>query len=328
MVDYQDILRAYDVVTKYKNPTPLHYSGNLGRITGNKIFLKSENLQLTGSFKLGGAINVMINLSEDDKKKGVVTCSAGNWAQAVAYAARFFGIRSVIVMSEHASKTKISATKGYGAEVVIYGENSNDVIKRSMDIAYSEGLNYLSPFEDDYLIAGHGTIGLEILREKPDTQIVFCPIGSGALISGVALAIKEKNPKVKIIGVQPEKANAMWLSLQKNSIVEKEQVDTIADGLALKKPGEKPFNIVKKYVDEIVLVTENEIKKALIFILERAKLLVEPSGAASVAAIMSGKVNIKNREVVSILSGGNIDLDKLAVFLKLISGGSYVKGIS
>jgi len=316
MVEYSDIIKAYDRVTKYKNPTLLQFSGTLSRMTNNKVFLKPENLQLTGSFKLGGAINVMMNLAGKDRKKGVVTCSAGNWAQAVAYASGLFNIRSVIIMAKHASKTKIEATKGYGAEVILYGENSNDVVSKAMEIASSEELVYLSPFEDDFLIAGHGTIGLEILQEKPDTEVVFCPVGGGAFISGVALAIKEKNPRVKIIGVEPESANAMWLSLQQNKIVEKEQVNTIADGLALKKPGEKPFAIVKKYVDEIILVTEDEIKQALIFILERAKLLVEPSGAVSIAAIMKNKANIKNKKVVSILSGGNVDLDKLAIFLQ------------
>lgn len=316
MINYSDILAAYSKVTKYKNPTLLQYSGTLSRMTGNQIYLKPENLQLTGSFKLGGAINVMMNLTEKQKEEGVVTCSAGNWAQAVAYASRLFNIRSVIVMAENASKTKINATKGYGAEVVVYGRNSNDVVSKAMAISNSEGLTYLSPFEDDTLIAGHGTIGLEIMEEKPDTEVVFCPIGGGALISGIALAIKAKNPKVKIIGVEPENANAMWLSLKQNSIAEKENVNTIADGLALKKPGIKPFNIVRKYVDDVILVTEDEIKKALVFLLERVKLLVEPSGAVSVAAAIYNQLNIKDKEVVAILSGGNIDLDKLSFILK------------
>jgi threonine dehydratase len=316
MLDYNSIVNAYSKVTKYKNATPLQYSGTLSRMTTNKVFLKPENLQLTGSFKLGGAINVIANLPEKQKVNGVVTCSAGNWAQSVAYAANLFNIRSVIVMAEQASKTKIKATRGYGADVLIYGKNSNDVTKKAMDIAKKDGLTFLSPFEDDNLIAGHGTVGLEIIKEKPDTEVVFCPVGGGAFISGVAMAIKTNYPKVKIIGVEPENANAMWLSLQQNRIIEKEQVSTIADGLALKKPGEKPFKIVKEYIDEIVLVTEDEIKKAVIFLLERAKLLVEPSGAVSVAALMMNKNNIKDKKVVSILSGGNIDLDKLATYLK------------
>ena len=316
MVNYSDVLAAYSGVTKYKNPTLLQYTGTLSRMTGNQVFLKPENLQVTGSFKLGGALNVIFNLTDEEKKKGVVTCSAGNWAQAVAYASRILKVRAVIVMAENASQTKINATKGYGAEVLIYGKNSNDVISKSMEISQAEGLTLLSPFEDDYLIAGNGTIGLEVMKEKPDTEVVFCPIGGGALISGIALAIKTKNPQVKIIGVEPENANAMWLSLNKNSVTEKEHVNTIADGLALKKPGVKPFNIVREYVDEVVLVTEEEIKKALVFLLERAKLLVEPSGAVSVAAAISNQLNIKDKQVVTILSGGNIDLDKLTQILK------------
>ena len=316
MVNYSDVLAAYSGVTKYKNPTLLQYTGTLSRMTGNQVFLKPENLQVTGSFKLGGALNVIFNLTDEEKKKGVVTCSAGNWAQAVAYASRILKVRAVIVMAENASQTKINATKGYGAEVLIYGKNSNDVISKSMEISQAEGLTLLSPFEDDYLIAGHGTIGLEVMKEKPDTEVVFCPIGGGALISGIALAIKTKNPQVKLIGVEPENANAMWLSLNKNSVTEKEHVNTIADGLALKKPGVKPFNIVREYVDEVVLVSEEEIKKALVFLLERAKLLVEPSGAVSVAAAISNQLNIKDKQVVTILSGGNIDLDKLTQILK------------
>jgi len=316
MVNYSDVLAAYSGVTKYKNPTLLQYTGTLSRMTGNQVFLKPENLQVTGSFKLGGALNVIFNLTDEEKKKGVVTCSAGNWAQAVAYASRILKVRAVIVMAENASQTKINATKGYGAEVLIYGKNSNDVISKSMEISQVEGLTLLSPFEDDYLIAGHGTIGLEVMKEKPDTEVIFCPIGGGALISGIALAIKTKNPQVKLIGVEPENANAMWLSLNKNSVTEKEHVNTIADGLALKKPGVKPFNIVREYVDEVVLVTEEEIKKALVFLLERAKLLVEPSGAVSVAAAISNQLNIKDKQVVTILSGGNIDLDKLTQILK------------
>jgi len=316
MVNYSDVLEAYSKVTKYKNPTLLQYSRTLSQMAGNQIYLKPENLQVTGSFKLGGAINVIFNLTDEQKKKGVVTCSAGNWAQAVAYASRIFKVRSVIVMAENASQTKVNATRGYGAEVVIYGRNSNDVINKSMEISKTENLTLLSPFEDNYLIAGHGTIGLEVIKEKPDTEAIFCPIGGGALISGIALAIKAKNSKVKIIGVEPENANAMWLSLKQNSIAEKENVNTIADGLALKKPGIKPFDIVRKYVDDVVLVTEDEIKKALVFLLERAKLLVEPSGAVSVAAAISNQLNMKDKEVVTILSGGNIDLDKLNQILK------------
>ena len=315
MLGYSDIVQGYERITKYKNPTFIQYSGTLSRMTGNQIFLKPENLQFTGSFKLGGAMNVMTNLAKKEKNNGVVTCSAGNWAQAVAYAARMFNIKAVIVMAEGASPIKIEATKGYGAEVVTFGKDSNDVIVKAKEIARQEDLTFLSPFDDEYLIAGHGTVGMEIIKEKPDTEVIICPVGSGAFISGILLALKEKNSKVKIIGVEPFNSNAMWLSLQADKVVEKEHIDTIADGLALNKPGEIPFQIVKKYVDDIVLVAEDEIKKAVLLLLERAKLLVEPSGAVSVAALMSGKVNIRNKNVVAVLSGGNLDLDRLAGFI-------------
>ncbi len=316
MLKHLDIIRAYESITKYKNPTPLQYSGTLSRMTSNRIYLKPENLQFTGSFKLGGAMNVMIKMAKKENNKGVVTCSAGNWAQAVAYAAQMFNIRSVIVMPGNASVVKIEATKRYGAEVVLFGKNSNDVTDKANEIAYQEGLTFLSPFDDEEVIAGHGVIGLDIIKEKPDCEVIICPVGSGAFISGILLALKEKNPRIKIIGVEPLNSNAMWLSLEANRVVEKENIDTIADGLALRKPGEIPFQIVKKFVDEIVLVEENEIRKAVVFLLERAKLLVEPSGAVSIAALMTGKIDIKNKEIVAILSGGNLDLDKLKDFIK------------
>ncbi|NLL62481.1 MAG: pyridoxal-phosphate dependent enzyme [Candidatus Atribacteria bacterium] len=316
MVVYGDVVQAYEKVTRFKNPTLLQYSGTLSRMTDSEVFLKPENLQITGSFKLGGALNVMSNLVQKEKIKGVVTCSAGNWGQAVAYAARQYDTYSIIVMPKQASLIKIAATRGYGAEVALFGENSNDVAAKAQEIAQNEGLIFLSPFGNDDLIAGHGTVGLEIIKERPETDVVLCPVGSGAFIAGIALALKEKNPKIKIIGIEPENANAMWLSLKADKIVELEQVDTIADGLALKKPGEQSFEIVKKYVDEIVLVNEEDIKKAVIFLLERTKLLVEPSGAVTVAALMTGKANLQNRKIAAILSGGNFDLTKLKIFLE------------
>ena len=185
-----------------------------------------------------------------------------------------------------------------------------------MSLAESENLTYLSCFEDENLIAGHGCIGLDIIEEKPDTDIIFCPIGGGAFIAGVAIAVKAIKPEVKIIGVEPEGANAMYLSFKKNKLVEIEKANTIADGLAVEKPGARPFDIACKYVDEVVVVSDEEIKKAMILLLERAKLLVEPAGAASLAAIISKKLSFKGKEVVAILSGGNVDLDKLTRILE------------
>ena len=234
----------------------------------------------------------------------------------MAYASQIFNVKSVIVMKEGTSETKIIATKGYGGKVVIYGKDTKDTIEKSMSLAKSENLTYLNCFEDENLITGHGCIGLDIIEEKPDTDVIFFPIGGGAFISGVAIAVKHEKPEVKIIGVEPEGANAMHLSLKKDKLVGIEKANTIADGHAVERPGVRPFEIVRKYVDEVVVVTDEEIKKAMVLLLERAKLLVEPAGAASLAAIISRQLDFKDKEVVAILSGGNIDLDKFTYILK------------
>jgi threonine dehydratase len=316
MIKYSEIIKANSKIKKYKVPTLLQSSKTFSRMSSNNIYLKPENLQVTGSYKIGGAINVIMNLTEDQKKRGVITTSAGNWAQAVAYASQIFNVKSVIVMKEGTSETKIIATKGYGGKVVIYGKDTKDTIEKSMSLAKSENLTYLNCFEDENLIAGHGCIGLDIIEEKPDTDVIFCPIGGGAFISGVAIAAKHSKPEVKIIGVEPEGANAMYLSLKKDKLVGIEKANTIADGLAVERPGARPFEITRKYVDEVIVVTDEEIKIAMILLLERAKLLVEPAGAASLAAIISKRLNFKDKEIVAILSGGNIDLDKLTYILE------------
>jgi len=316
MVKYSEIIKANSKIKKYKVPTLLQTSKTFSRMSLNNIYLKPENLQVTGSYKIGGALNAIMNLTEDQRKKGVITTSAGNWAQAVAYASRIFKVNAVIVMKEGTSKTKINATKGYGGKVVIYGKKEKDITEKAISIAKSEDLTFLDSFEDENLIIGHGCIGLDIIEEKPDTDVIFCPIGTGSFIAGVSIAVKTIRPEVKIIGVEPEGANAMYLSLKKNELVEIEKCNTIADGLAVEEPGEKAFEIVRKYVDKVVVVSDEEIKKAMVLLLERAKLLVEPSGAASLAAIISRQLNFKDKEVVAILSGGNIDLDKLTYILK------------
>ena len=219
-------------------------------------------------------------------------------------------------MKRSASKTKIMATKGYGGKVVLYGELEKDTMEKAMSIAKSEDLTFIDSFEDENFIIGNGCIGLDIIEEKPDTDVIFCPIGGGLFIAGVAIAVKAIKPEVKIIGVEPEGANSMYLSLKKNKLVEIEKANTIADGLAVERPGARPFEIARKYVDEVVVVSDEDIKKAMVLLLERAKLLVEPSGAASLAAIISRQLSFKDKEVVAILSGGNIDLDKLISILK------------
>jgi threonine dehydratase len=316
LIEYSEIIKANSKIKKYKVPTFLQFSKTFSRMSSNNIYLKPENLQVTGSYKIGGALNVIMNLTENQRKKGVITTSSGNWAQAVAYASRIFKVKSVIVMKRGASKTKIMMTKRYGGKVVLYGEKEKDITEKAMSIAKSEDLTFLDSFEDENIIIGHGCIGLDIIEEKPDTDVIFCPIGGGAFIAGVAIAVKAIKPEVKIIGVEPEGANSMYLSLKKNKLVEIEKANTIADGLAAESPGARPFEIARKYVDEVVVVSDEDIKKAMVLLLERAKLLVEPSGAASLAAIISRQLSFKNKEVVAILSGGNIDLDKLTSILK------------
>jgi threonine dehydratase len=207
MIKYSEIVKANSKIKKYKVPTLLQFSNTFSWMSSNNIYLKPENLQVTGSYKIGGALNVIMNLTEDQKKKGVITTSAGNWAQAVAYASRIFKVKSVIVMKEGTSKTKIMATKGYGGKVVIYGKDTKDTVEKSMSLAKSENLIFLNCFEDENLITGHGCIGLDIIEEKPETEVIFCPIGGGAFVAGVAIAVKHAKPEVKIIGVEPEGAN-------------------------------------------------------------------------------------------------------------------------
>jgi len=316
LIEYSEIIKANSKIKKYTVPTLLQFSKTFSRMSSNNIYLKPENLQVTGSHKIYGALNVIMNLTKDQRKKGVITTSAGNWAQALAYASRIFKVKSVIVMKRSASKTKIMATKGYGGKVVLYGELEKDTMEKAMSIAKSEDLTFIDSFEDENFIIGNGCIGLDIIEEKPDTDVIFCPIGGGLFIAGVAIAVKAIKPEVKIIGVEPEGANSMYLSLKKNKLVEIEKANTIADGLAVERPGARPFEIARKYVDEVVVVSDEDIKKAMVLLLERAKLLVEPSGAASLAAIISRQLSFKDKEVVAILSGGNIDLDKLISILK------------
>ena len=317
MIEFSDIIKAKSELKKYyKVPTLLQSSKTFSRMSSNNIYLKPENLQVTGSYKIYGALYDVMNLTEGQRKNGIITTSSGNWAQGLAYASQIFKVRCVVVMKRDASKTKIQATKGYGGEVVLYGELEKEILEKAMSIAKSENLTFLDSLEDENFIIGSGVIGLDIMEEKPDTDVIFCPIGGGALISGVAIAAKAIKPEVKIIGVEPEGANAMYLSLKQNKLVEIEKANTIADGLASEYPGKRPFEIARKYVDEVVLVSDEDIKKAMVLLLERAKLLVEPSGAASLAAILSRQLSFKDKEVVAILSGGNIGLDKLSSILK------------
>lgn len=299
------------------NPTPLQNSRTFGEIAGCIVYLKPECLQKNGSFKIRGAYTLLSSLSRDEKKRGVVTCSAGNWAQGVAYGCRLLGIKALVVMPNHVAKTKLEATKGYGGEVVLYGSTSTELFQKARELSEEKKMKYLHAFDEPAMIIGHGSIGLEILEEQSAIDLIIVPVGGGGLISGISLVAKQINPKIRVIGVQPSGAAAMYASIKKGKVVEIEKVETIAEGLAVKRSGERTFSIIREYVEEIVLVTDDEIRSAMLHLLERAKLLVEPSGAAPLAAILTGKIKklTANTKVAVVLSGGNIDLPVLKQFL-------------
>ena len=280
------------------------------------IYLKPENLQVTGSFKVRGSGYMISQLSPEEKKKGVIACSAGNHAQGVALAATKYGIKSVICLPDGAPISKVEATKNYGAEVVMVEGVYDDAYAKAISLRDKEGYTFIHPFDADNVIAGQGTIGLEIMNEMPDVDAIIVPIGGGGLISGVALAAKKLNPNVKIYGVQAAGAPSMFNSVKDGKIERLDSVSTIADGIAVKEPGENTFEYVKEFVDEIVTVTEDEIATAILTLIEQHKMIAEGAGAVSVAAAMFDKVDIKGKKVVCIVSGGNIDVTILSRVIK------------
>lgn len=318
-------IEAQEIIEPYIHITPLNHSATLSRISNSKVFLKYENLQKTGSFKVRGALYKISRLSSS--VKGVVTASAGNHAQGVAYAASALGLPSVVVMPESASTPKVQATKGYGAEVVLYGKVYDDAYQKALEIKDIRGYEFIHAFNDIEIIGGQGTLGLEIINQLGDFDIVVVPVGGGGLISGIASTVKAKKPHVKVIGVEPESAPKMLLSLKAGRPVSVEPKPSIADGLIAKKPGEISFEVVSNLVDDIVTVDEEEISQAIYMILERKKTLVEGAGAVGVAALISGKINVEGKTVVIILSGGNIDLVTLNKILirGLIKGGRIAR---
>lgn len=276
------------------------------------VYLKTENLQVTGSFKVRGAYYKISTLSEAEREKGVIACSAGNHAQGVALAATKAGIKSLICLPDGAPISKVEATKGYGAEVCLVPGVYDDAYNKALQLRDEKGYTFIHPFDDENVIAGQGTIGIELLEQLPDMDAVVVPIGGGGLISGVAFAIKSLNPKIKVYGVQAAGAPSMYKSVKDGKIERLDSVSTIADGIAVKEPGENTFELVSKYVDEIVTVTEDEISGAILSLIEQQKLISEGAGAVSVAAVMFDKVPVKGKKVVCLVSGGNIDVTILS----------------
>lgn len=295
------------------NPTPLQYSRTFGEMAGCTVYLKPECLQKCASFKIRGAYILLTSLTDEQRKRGVVTCSAGNWAQGVAYGSQLLGLKSLIVMPTTAAQSKISATKGYGAEVLLHGTTSTELFQKARELSVERNMTYLNAFDEPAMIVGHASIGLEIFEEQPEIDVIVVPVGGGALSSGIAMAAKWLKPSARVFGVQPEGSAAMYQSLKAGKVVEISQVTTMAEGLAVKRSGEKTLEILKEYAEALVLVSEEEIVKSVLLLLERAKLLVEPSGAVPLAALLSKKIpGLKSStKVALVLSGGNIGLSAL-----------------
>lgn len=296
----------------------------------SEIYLKTENLQITGSFKVRGAYYMMSQLTEEEKARGVIACSAGNHAQGVALAAAKNHIKSLICLPDGAPISKVEATKSYGAEVCMVNGVYDDAYKKALELKEEKNYTFVHPFDNEDVIAGQGTIGLEILEQMPDVEAVIVPIGGGGLISGVAFAIKNLNPNIKVYGVQASGAPSMRNSIRNGKIECLDHVSTIADGIAVKEPGEHTFQYVSQYVDEIVTVTDDEISAAILALIERQKLIAEGAGAASVAAAMFNKVPIQGKKTVCLVSGGNIDVTILSRVIKrglLMSGRTSMLNI-
>lgn len=327
MVTLKEIQRASMRLKGVIYPTPLIPAKFLNRRQDVQVYLKLENLQKTGSFKLRGAYNKLSHLSPEQRQRGVIAASAGNHAQGVAYAASLFSIPAVIVMPERSALIKISATKAYGAEVVLWGANFDEACNYALKLAEERGLTLVPAFDDEEVIAGQGTIALEVLRDLPEVTTLIAPVGGGGLISGLAVGLKETHPKIKVIGVEARGAAAMYNSLQAHAIRELSGVKTIADGIAIKKPGKLTYPLVQRYVDEIALVDEEEIAGAILALMEQEKLLAEGAGAVALAALMEEKVRVEGEKVVLIVSGGNIDVNILARIIEkgLVKSGRLLR---
>jgi len=308
-----DVYRAAKQLDGVAKKTALIYSAYFSDLCNNDVYLKPENLQNTGSFKLRGAYNKISQLSKEEKNKGVITASAGNHAQGVAYAAQKLGVKAVIAMPATTPILKVEATRSYGAEVVLYGDSFDDAYAHSVELQKKHGYVFVHPFNDLEVILGQGTTALEIHEQLKDVDAILVPIGGGGFASGVALASKLINPHVKVIGVEPEGAACVTESLKKGNVVSLPFVDTVAEGTAVKTPGDLTFEFIKKYVDEVITVSELDIMSALLSLIEKHKLVAEGAGVLSLAALE--KLKFHGRKIVSIVSGGNIDISTISALI-------------
>ncbi len=316
MLDLAAIRAARNRIAGRVHLTPIATATRLGQRAGVQLVLKCENLQKTGSFKVRGALTKLSSLSAEERARGVVTVSAGNHAQAVAWAARAAGIHAVVVMPERASPAKVEASRGYGAEVVLHGASGIQAFAHAHELERERGLVFVHPFDDEVVCSGAGTVGLEIMEQAPDLDAVIVPIGGGGLISGVATAVKEISPRTRVYGVEPKGAPSTRMSLDAGHAVRLESLETIADGLAAPMTGEVNYEIIRRYVDDVVLIDDDVIVQGMRELLVSTKLLAEPGGAAAVAALLARAVPVReNARVAAVVSGGNIDLARLATLL-------------
>lgn len=307
MITLADIEAAHHRIRPTIHVTPCEFSETFTALAGNPVYFKLENLHMTGSFKERGALNKLLLMSPEERSRGVICASAGNHAQGVAYHATRLGIRAIIYMPEHAPITKVNATERFGGEVVLHGKSFDEALAGARARAEQDKLTFIHAFDDDAVIAGQGSIGLEILSQNPFVEAVLAPIGGGGLIGGIACAVKETNPKIKVVGVQTTQVPSMVEALKAHTPVELPARTTIADGIAVRRAGERTLPLVEKYVDEVVTVEEEEIASGILYLLEKEKTVAEGAGAAAVAALLHNKTALKGKKTVALVCGGNID---------------------
>lgn len=311
-VSFGDVEAARNAVRDYIYQTPCAHSATLSTLCGNKVYLKLENLQMTGSYKERGSLNCILQLSEADRRAGVIASSAGNHAQGVAYHASRLGVDATIVMPLYTPLNKVTSTQRYGARVILHGESYDDAYDEACRIAEKEGRAFIHPFNDPAVIAGQGTVGLELLEQNPYLDAVVVPIGGGGLIAGMAVAIKETNPRIKVFGVEAAAMPGMRESLAAGRVVEVPARRTMADGIAVRRVGENTFKLIERYVDDIVTVEEEEIASAVLTLLEVEKTMVEGAGASPLAALVNGRLPLSGKKVALVCTGGNIDVTVLS----------------
>jgi threonine dehydratase len=327
MIQLPDIQAALGRIRGDIRISPCTHSETFSGLTQNSIFLKLDNQQRTGAFKERGALNKLLTLTEDERSHGVIAASAGNHAQGVAYHAGRHGVRARILMPLPTPLTKVSATRAYGAEVILDGANYDEAYEKAVENGRADQMTLIHAFDDDAVIAGQGTLGLEILQQHSDIEAIVAPIGGGGLIGGVACAVKETNPKVRVYGVQPSRIPSMKAAVAEGKPVTLTSAKTIADGIAVRRAGDRTFPLVQKYVDDIVTVEEEEIANAILLLLEREKTLAEGAGAAAIAAVLNRKLPIKEKRIAVLVCGGNIDVTLLARIIErgLVKDGRLVR---